>query len=244
MNFLACPKLGDFFHSMILPKFLYDNGHGKSNIYLAEYYDKFNLGLENTFNELKEIIDSQDFVENFTLFQGTEEITIDLWSFRGSPLLANGPFWQLFLHTWIRPMPDLPRNYSWIKVPKISGYEDVLYINRSHVWNGGPMTEKTLEKYRKVMSCFDRKIFVTAEVSQYEEFPLKDECELLVPNSLMEMCQIMSSCNSFLGNQSGPLAIACSMNVPRIGELMGYRAHLHYLHDHIWYDNVEFFINE
>ena len=73
MNFLACPKLGDFFHSMILPKFLYDTGHGKSNIYLAEYYDKFNLGLEHTYHQLREIIDSQDFVENFTLFHAANQ---------------------------------------------------------------------------------------------------------------------------------------------------------------------------
>jgi hypothetical protein len=243
MNYLACPKLGDLFHSMILPKFLYDNGNGKADIYLCEFYDKFNAGLEHTFNELKEIIDAQDYVSSFQIFNEPGKIDVDLGSFRMSPMLANGPFWQLFLHTWIRPLPDLPRNYQWITVPKLSGYEDVLYINRSHVWNGGPMTEKTIEKYRQVMSQFSRKIFVTSETNQYDEFPLKDECELLVPNSLMEMCQIMCSCNSFLGNQSGPLAIASAMNVPRIGELMGYRAHLHYLNDNIWYDNVEFFIN-
>jgi len=244
MNYLACPKLGDLFHSMILPKFLYDSGKGKADIYLCEYYDKFNAGLEHTFNQLQEIIDLQDYVSSFQIFNEPGKIDIDLGSFRMSPMLANGPFWQLFLHTWIRPLPDLPRNYKWITVPKLSGYEDVLYINRSHVWNGGPMTEKTLEKYRQAMSCFSRKIFVTNETSQYDEFPLKDECELFVPKNLMEMCQVMTSCNSFLGNQSGPLAIASAMNVPRIGELMGYRAHLHYINDNIWYDNVEFFINE
>ena len=117
MNFLACPKLGDFFHSMILPKFLYDGGNGKADIYLCEYYDKFNLGLEHTFHQLQDIIDAQDFVSSFQLFSGTEQINVDLGSFRMSPMLANGPFWQLFLHTWIRPLPDLPRNYKWITVP-------------------------------------------------------------------------------------------------------------------------------
>lgn len=243
MNYLACPKLGDLFHSMILPKFLFDNGQGKADLFLCEKYDKFNLGLDHTYNELIEIMEVQEFVSSFQLFDGSKNIDIDLGSFRYSPMLANAPFWQIFLHTWIRPLPDLPRNYKWISVPKITGYEDVLYINRSYNWNGGVMSENTINKYREVMSSFSRKIFVTPEKIQYDEFPLKDECELVIPNSLMEMCQIMASSNSFLGNQSGPLAIATAMNVPRVGELMDYRAHLHYLNDKIWYDNVEFFIN-
>jgi hypothetical protein len=228
---------------MILPKFLYDNGQGKADLFLCEFYDKFNLGLDHTYNQLIEIMEAQEFVSTFQLYSGSEHIDIDLGSFRYSPMLANGPFWQIFLHTWIRPLPDLPRNYKCISVPKINGFEDVLFINRSHLWNGGPMTDKTIEKYKNVMNSFSRKIFVTPEIDQYNNFPLKSECELLVPKSLMEMCQIMSSCHSFLGNQSGPLAIATALNVPRIGELMEYRAHLHYLNDKIWYDNVEFFIN-
>ena len=41
MNILSGPKLGDFIHSLIVPKFLYDNGYRDINIILGELYDNF-----------------------------------------------------------------------------------------------------------------------------------------------------------------------------------------------------------
>lgn len=80
-------------------------------------------------------------------------------------------------------------------------------------------------------------------MEQYNNFAHKDKCEVYQPKNLLEFCTIINSGKRFLGNQSSPLAIATALNVPRTGELLYNATQLHYLNDHLYYDNCNFFVS-
>ena len=43
--------------------------------------------------------------------------------------------------------------------------------------------------------------------------------EFLLFDSMLDFCRAIAGCKFFIGNQSSPLAIAQSLDVPRLGEL-------------------------
>jgi hypothetical protein len=243
MNILSGPKLGDFIHSLIVPKYLYDNGYRDINIVLGEVFDNFSLGFDRAFEDLKEIVESQEYTNKFKKLEESDQIDMNLCMFRGSPLLNKKPFWKVYLHTFLQNEPKVPKNYNWLTLPKVDGYSDTLIINRSHTRDTCTYTKHTHNEYEKVMKQYDRKLFICFDMEQYNNFAHKDKCEVYQPKDLHEFCTIINSGKRFLGNQSSPLAIATALNVPRTGELLYNATQLHYLNDYLYYDNCNFFVS-
>ena len=243
MNILSGPKLGDFIHSLIVPKFLYDNGYRDINIILGELYDNFSLGFDRAFEDLRDIVESQEYTNTFKKLDEFDEINLNLCMFRFSELVNQKPFWKVYLHTFFQNEPEVPRNYNWLTLPKIDGYSDTLIINRSHTRDTCTYTDHTHNEYEKVMKQYDRKLFICFDMEQYNNFAHKDKCEVYQPKNLLEFCSIINSGKRFLGNQSSPLAIATALNVPRTGELLYNQTQLHYINDHLYYDNCDFFVS-
>ena len=143
MNILSGPKLGDFIHSLIVPKFLYDNGYRDINIVLGEVFDNFSLGFDRAFEDLKDIVESQEYTNIFKKLEESDQIDMNLCMFRGSPLLNKKPFWKVYLHTFLQNEPKVPKNYNWLTLPKVDGYSDTLIINRSHTRDTCTYTKHT-----------------------------------------------------------------------------------------------------
>jgi len=78
MNILSGPKLGDFIHSLIVPKYLYDNGYRDINIVLGEVFDNFSLGFDRAFEDLKEIVESQEYTNSFKKLEESDQIDMNL----------------------------------------------------------------------------------------------------------------------------------------------------------------------
>ena len=189
VNILMGPKLGDLMHSLTVPAFYYRMLGIKTNFYLCERHDTFSTSLERTYEELKPILEAQEYINSFEIYDPKKHtINHDLNQFRFNGLLYTRSFWAVFLHTAFPNQPLIPKNF----------------IERN---------------YRNVMDQFDKKIFIDFEEHHYEKFKFKDECELVVVPELDRFMKYIKGCKTFLTNATGTLCMATSLNSPRIGEV-------------------------
>jgi hypothetical protein len=235
-NILIGPKLGDLFHMLTVPRYLYHFYGVKSNIYITEKFEKFSTGLSDTYKSLYEIITTQPFTESFKYYKG-EHIDYDLNLFRTNGIWCSRPFWAIFLHTAFPHCPNIPRNFQVINWKKNKEYEDYLIVHRKPMFNYNSFVEK---QYLDVFEKYDKKLFITYDEKIYDEFPLKNKIDVLVCKSLSEQMTIINSAKMNLFNATAPITMASVLNAPRIGEL-GQWINTLYGSDHLFYDNVENF---
>lgn len=238
VNILMGPKLGDFLHSLIVPKYLYQVFGLKTNLYLIEKYDTFYLSLQKTYEELYPIISKQDYINSFQIYDNKIPIKYDLNFFRFSPLLSRAPFWQVFMKHYFPMVNTIPRNMVSLKVEKNDKYKDYLIVHRRD--DRSYWTKNVELQYRNILDQFDKKIFIDNKPDEYEKFQFKNEMDLEIVENLGDLLSAISGCKMILTNPTGPLAMATAMNIPRIGELHQHTI-AHYAYDHLFYDNVEFF---
>jgi len=238
VNILMGPKLGDFLHSLVVPKYIHRVFGLKTNLYLNEKYDKFFLPLRETYDELYPIVSKQEYINSFKVYDNFTPIKYDLNTFRFSPLLSGAPFWAVFMKHHFPSLNNIPKNMKTLDIPKNEKYKDYLIIHRRD--DRSPWTPNVEFQYRNILDQFDKKIFIDNKPDEYEKFKLKNEVDLEIVTGLEDLLSAISGCKMILTNPTGPLAMATSMNVPRIGELHQHTVN-HYAHDHLWYDNVEFF---
>lgn len=237
-SYLMGGKLGDFIHSLIVCKRIYERTGEKAVLYLSNIGDTFERPLEFTHAELKPILESQEWLSEFNIHQG-EPVDISLNDFRQSPHLYRTNWLNIYFKTFLNEEP--PLEYKWIDMPKRSEFGNSLIVNRA-IHRYGYMQPDVIESYKRIMSNFEEKYFVCFDSSQFENFQLNSEFELIVVKDLYEYFQIINSGKLFIGNQSGPYAWASAMNVPRILEILRNGQHvsadgMHYLTDNQYYQN-------
>lgn len=243
INVLVGPRLGDLFHTLAFPRYAYDKMGIKSNIYITETNDTFQFGLDRAYQDLKPIIEIQDFCNTFEIYNpDIHKISVNTMKYRTSPYLYKTTWPQIILNTFISSQPKVPYNFKILDIPGNELYKDALIINRA---NGKhDITDFSRKTYLDVINQFDKKYFIFVEEKHYDEFFHKDIVEPLYVPNLYDFMSVISGCKCFIGNQSGPFAIASVLNVPRIGELFHktlFRDDIHYLNDGNNYDCVELF---
>ena len=238
-NFLMGAKVGDLFHSLIAPAYMH-HAHGKkSNFYIIEAFDKFETSLERTIEELQPLMDYQPYINSFEKFRnGIHRVDYDLNLFRFLGVgnhHANVTFLMAMRNLGTL---DLPFNFQYLYAPVLEEYKDYLIISRKPArteWN-----DFVENQYKHVMSQFDKKLFVSFNGKDYEDFPLKDQVDLLIVEELYDFIKIVNSCELFLANCSGPLCFASALNANRIGEV-GSWVTGRYRDDHRFSDKSEIF---
>ena len=243
-------RLGDFLYSLCIPKHIYNTRNTKANIFLSEKGDIFRLGLEKTFNDLKNIMLHQPYVNSFQIYND-ELIDIDMTNWRK----PHG-YWRQFKLTWNElffklylndvPVPQELTNMQ--KTKNIEKYNDWLIINRAPYYNMKFFDNKRRLKNKSIANIYEDYMnkyknigFIFYEEEQYDKFPYKDVVEPIKVSNLEEMINIIGSSKMFMGNQSGPLAIAAALNTNRIIESthpMAWRVHIN---DHKYFKKVSYF---
>jgi hypothetical protein len=130
-----------------------------------------------------------------------------------------------------------PTEFSWIEMDKDESLSDTLLINRSMK----PMSEQTTTIYQNVLNEFPKKAFICFDEEQYNNFTLKDQCETIKVDSLYEFFKKINGSKLFIGNQSGPMAWATSMNISRGIELLATIDNAHYIKDKEYYSQFDYF---
>ena len=241
LDILMGPKLGDFISSLVVPAYYFQTTGRKTNLYICEFYDRFTTSLERTYEELKPILLSQEYINSFEIFDHTKHaLDHNLNDFRTNNLVCTRPFWAVFLHTIFKDEPTITKNFSTIKWRKDESYSDYLVVDRKDMFD---FNDFIRDQYLHIFSQFDKKVFVTFDKKQYDLFPLKDHLELKLVDTLDEQLAIINGSKMNLLNCSAALCMATALNAPRIIET-GKWLNVHYALDFINFDNVESFDNE
>ena len=247
INVVVGPRLGDLLHSLALPKYAYGKMNIISNIYIAEINDVFSTNLQQTFEELRPIVESQKFCNSFQIldeekYPDWQKTFINTQNFRKSPWLYKTTWSQLILNSCLQSQPQVPNDFKILDLPKDIKYTKSLIINRRD--GNHERSDFTKKVYKDLISQFDEKYFICHNIEQYEDFFYKDLVQPLVIEDLYETMIAINSCKLFLGNQTATLAMATTINVDRVSELFHktlFRDDMHYLNDGNLHKNVELF---
>lgn len=206
------PKLGDFINGLMVPKYIYDMCGETADIYMSDMGCTYTFPIEQTYEELFEVVSKQPFVNSFSLHKG-EKCDYDIYKFRQSPVIFKEDWFNVYFRMFFdKPAPD---PYKWMEMDAPSN--SLILINRSV----RPMSPHTYMWYDKFLSINrDRDIrFICTDPIQYELFPLKDKMGVILSPSIYHTFLLIAGCSTFVGNQSSPLAIASSLGVHRVAEL-------------------------
>ncbi len=235
MRFLSEGKLGDFIHSLVTCKYIYDTLGEKTDLFISNQRYPFSQSLENIYKEISPVLEKQNWLNSLKIYNG-EEIDINLANIRNSPYLFKTSWIEVFLNTFVKN-PTIPKEYSWIELDKDIDFKDCLLINRT----AKAMNPTTQSKYDNIIDKFDKKYFICYDINQYNSFTSKNKVELLKIDTIYDYFVKINSCKLFLGNMSGPAAIATSVNIPRVIELWNDVNRMHYLNDVNYYSNFSCF---
>jgi hypothetical protein len=238
-NILIGGKMGDFIHSLILPKYVFDKTGERFNIYITDHAKEiFASGLETSYNELFPIIIEQNYVNNFEIWNN-QHIDINLTTFRDFENLFTTSWNEFYLWNYIGSYIDVPFNYSWIDLKKDKMYEDVLLVNRNYHPYSGPDVE---DYYLNYLKGFNGKAyFICSYIDQYTTSPLNGLLPMIYLPSMKDMMIAISSCKHFLGNLTATAAMATALNIPRTIEMHNPNLRYKYIYEMKNYNNLSCF---
>jgi hypothetical protein len=244
MNILIGGKLGDFIHCMYVPFYLYKTTGIASHIYMCDsgnsYFNNanFEFGLENTYKELYPIVMQQEYVKSFSLWNN-QKIDINTIKFRDSEFLYKTCWTEILTNTFFG-VNQKPLHGAWMRYDKsIPKDDDTLLISRKLK---NSMPQIVLDEYKRQIAKY-KKVIYLGSPQNYQEFAFKDLCANEFPQTLSDWFVQINSAKAFLANQSGPAAIACALNAPRVIELLPKSTHLddiHYIGEAQYSDKISF----
>lgn len=232
--FLCGGRTGDLVHNLLAIKSLYNQSGKKGILYITNDRklggDVFSYDIEKTYQDLKEFILYQEYIEDFHILQ------------KGNLLREE----HINLNKWRRSRFCMKR--SWIEI--ICDMHQIgLYDNKWLEFNKDPKLEGTILIHRnlnKKRHCDNfpwleiltnnNCQFVCCEKEEWNQFPYKDMCQLLLCKDFSELVRSINSSKFFIGNMSSPLAIAHGLGKPHLGELF-YPDQVHYIGDELYLDN-------
>lgn len=233
LNMISGGKFGDFIHQLYIPAIIYKLHNIKTNLYIAEIGDCFSFGLENTFNELKDIIISQEYINTFEIYNN-QQINCNLSAWRNTnPQIC----WTEKLSLIYLENIDLNfKNFQIIKnIKNTEEYNNSLIINRSLDFRRH--SEKDI--YLKYIKEHGEKnsFFIYTDINQYINFPHKNLVQPLYINNIEKLFEVINSCKLFCGNLSGPMAVAYSLMKNIVCEV-GNIDSISYINETKYYDNI------
>lgn len=232
-NVLIGAKMGDFMHCMYAPYHLWKTKHIKSNIFISEIGDIFDNGFRKTFEELIPILSQQEYISSFQAWKGQH---VDYYT----PLFRTSKY--IYKKCWKESICSMffndekPLHGGWMTFNEPEKFEKTLVINRRNKSAFSPIIKNS---YELEIAKFSKVIFIGGE-KQFKEFECNNLCEHYCPRTLTDWFSIISKGSFFLGNQSGPAAIACALDVPRRVELLPTLDAVHYFNESLYSKNISF----
>lgn len=221
---------GDCIAAMAGIKHMYDTT-GKKTIWIqrlnmpGEYYpgaihpvkmdgnENVQVTMNSTqFKLLKPLLESQPYIHHCEEFEGQK---YDIWydKFREGDF-TTAPFGSLARWGfYTNPAFACDLSKSWIKVPKVKGYENKVIVNFTQRYRNPMITYFFLKNY-------DSEIIFAGTKGEHELFCAQNKLDIpyLEIENFYQYAQILRSCRFFLGNQSMAWNICEAIKTPRILE--------------------------
>jgi hypothetical protein len=257
-NFLMGGKLGDFLHSMFAVKQICQYKNIKADIYMYDIGWEF--GIENTYAELKPILEQQDYINSLNILwecemdpiqnpnQNTpirvknkkilQEGYTDLGNYIRSPWLYRACWSELYSRTFNFSIND---EYQWVKYDKINpDLEGKVLIQRKDNVMINPLFpyESVLDEYGD-----ENILFISSNENDYNKFPYKDRIKFYKITTLDEWFTSINSARLVIANLSAPAVMASALDKPRVIELPNAWDSAHYMGEEKYSKNVRWFLN-
>ena len=200
ITYLSGGRLGDLIHNLsVINENFYKTGR-KGILYISDNNDKFEFGLQNTYNDTNNIITSQRYIKTYKIHEN-EPFDINLNDWRMNPLL----YIQNFCNTYSQTYNIEWGKHQWIKIPLINyALKDKILINVS-------ITRFKNIDYNQFKTKYGEEnlIFICFDKNQYINFinRTKMNIKCMHVKNFNELCVAINSCKLFIGTQSMPLAL-------------------------------------
>jgi hypothetical protein len=206
ITYVGSGSLGDFIHqlSVVNEKFLTTGRRGR--VYLSESGFHFRFGLDRAYEDLREIVSGQPYVESFHK-HGGEPVDVNLSAWRGSPLICRADWRAIYEGTYGVPWGSR----KWLTMPE-SEYAGAILIGLS-------TRRQPQVDWGVLKGLPGPATFVTDDEGELANWKATTGSDLpthLFP-SLYELYRAIHGCRLFVGNLSSPLAVAMAAHRPSIG---------------------------
>jgi len=207
-------RLGDTIHQMSIVNEMYLKTGRKGVVYLSNTLgDKFDRDIEATFDDIRDLICEQPYIESFQLHQG-EEFEINLSKWRTHEHSFDKSWYQAF---------EGALGIKWNTAPWISVTPNLQYKDTTFISCGDTRRNWSL-RYGEFSQHIPNLVFLATSQSMYDMFVYRNGVELpyIICSTFSELASALMGCKGLLGNLSMPLALADSMWKPRLAILYGY----------------------
>jgi hypothetical protein len=257
-NFLMGGKLGDFLHAMYAVKHLSERNDTAANVYM--YDIGWEHGINNTWSELKPILESQSYINELSVLKNYElhpvqtaqqskpilvydlELSMngftDLGAYIRSPLLYKACWSEIYSKTFEF---NTSNEYAWISYPKTN--PDLLgkiLVHRRY----NPARLNAAFPYSDLLELYgDRMVFIGSSEIDYDNFPYKNEIPFYKVTTLDDWFSSVNSCEMMVSNLTAPTVIAHALDKKRIIELPNSADAIHCIGEEKYSSNIFWYFN-
>jgi hypothetical protein len=211
LSYISGGRLGDFIFQLGIIHANYLTTGKKGILYISNIGDKFVKGVETAYNDTKEIVLKQNYIEAYKIHEG-EKYDINLSSWRDVVFTKELNWIDLF-------KGHFNINFGiqkWIEfIPINNELTDKILISLSL------QRENTHINLKEYLSNYDESKlhFVCLDIDEYTHFVNKTGLNLPYThcNNLIDLLISINSCKLFIGNFSAPLCVALSQHRECIG---------------------------
>ena len=240
LKFKSGGLMGDFINSLYVVKNICINQEAKADLYINNGGEAFRYGIDKAYNDLYDIVMLQPYINTFSIdnnINNNDSISLYDWRSQVQHDFNNGGYnksWSELLSNYY--CFDVPNEYKWVYILDT----DVNYSNATiiHMSNRRRNPKFDTENYI-LNNGIDNVVFlITNENDLYI-----DGYDKVVVDDIYKMALILNSCKYFIGNQSMPLALASSLDVPRLAVLdLDFNNYMFYKGEPNYSKNIDVFI--
>jgi hypothetical protein len=211
ISYISGGRLGDFIFQLSVIHANYIKTGKKGILYIADIGDKFVRGVETAYNDIKELIISQEYIKEFKIYSGEQyDINLSSWrdivfnnSYNWIELYKNKFNINFGIAKWIENISINPELQDKILI-NISLQRENIHIN----------IDELLNRYDSSKLCF-----ICLNEDEYHKF--KNKTLINIPfiycKDILELFISINSCELFIGNFSAPLCVALAQHKKCVG---------------------------
>jgi hypothetical protein len=213
ISYISGGRLGDFIYQLGIIYAKYIATGKKGILYIADIGDKFQMGVEQAYNDTKELVLSQPYIEQYSIYTG-EKYEYDLSKWRelaDTDKINNRNWFDIFSDIY---KVDFGKS-SWLQnIPTNPDFIGKILVSSSLLRSNKSINIANILSNYDISLCH----FICFDSNEYIQFI--QNTKIVIPHTIykntMEMAIAINSCKLFICNFSAPCCIALALHKPII----------------------------
>lgn len=212
--YIAGGKLGDFIYQLSVIKYNYDKFGKKGVLYLANIGDKFSFSLDTTYNDTKELILKQEYIQEYKIYNN-QKYDINLSNWRSKITETN-------MLNWVQ-IYKIAFDIEWAKNKWLDNIDNDISLHDTILITHSLMRYNKNIDFSIINNLVEKNtvIFICFNMDEYDNFRYKYNINIgvIVCKDITEIATKIHSCKLLIGNLSAPLAVSLALHKKTIGIL-------------------------